>query len=205
MKKTGPKNRGSHPDGLPLARSGLYISCAYLPVNSLKSAIRSSGFSDLLFHDTLAPHLTHSESMKYEGRMMKWGRLAGAFSSFIIHPSSLRTAPEASEAQQRDFLTNLHLTLNAPSHSESMKDEGRMMKWGRLTDAFSTFIIHPCAPSSASPPTAPTSSPSLNRRKKNLVTGIKLPLKKVLRAGIQPEEIVDHARMRRVERMMVPY
>ena len=25
-------------------------------------------------------------------------------------------APEASEAQQRDFLTHLHLTLNAPSH-----------------------------------------------------------------------------------------
>ncbi len=24
--------------------------------------------------------------------------------------------PEVSEAQQRDFLTHLHLTLNAPSH-----------------------------------------------------------------------------------------
>ena len=42
-------------------------------------------------------------------------------------------APEASAAQQRDFLT----------HSENMKYEGRMMKWGRLTDAFSSFIIHP--------------------------------------------------------------
>jgi len=30
------------------------------------------------------------ERMKYEGRMMKWGSLPGAFSSFIIHPSSLR-------------------------------------------------------------------------------------------------------------------
>ena len=56
------------------------------------------------------------ESMKYEGRMMKWGRFFGAFSSFITHPSSLHPALEASEAQQRDFLTHLHRTLNAPSH-----------------------------------------------------------------------------------------
>jgi len=40
---------------------------------------------DLLFHDTLAPHVA-------------------------------AYAPEASEAQQRDFLTHLHQTLNAPSH-----------------------------------------------------------------------------------------
>jgi len=54
--------------------------------------------------------------MKYEGRMMKWGSLSGAFSSFIIQPSSLPPAPEASAAQQRDFLTHLHQTPNAPSH-----------------------------------------------------------------------------------------
>jgi hypothetical protein len=41
---------------------------------------------DLLFHDTLAPHLA-------------------------------ACTPEASEAQQRDFLTQLHQTLNAPSHT----------------------------------------------------------------------------------------
>jgi hypothetical protein len=40
---------------------------------------------DLLFHDTVAPHL-----IAYD--------------------------PAASEAQQRDFLTHLHATLNAPSH-----------------------------------------------------------------------------------------
>ena len=56
------------------------------------------------------------ESMKYEGRMMKWGARFGAFSSFIIHPSTLRPAPEASAAQQRNFLAHLHQTLNAPSH-----------------------------------------------------------------------------------------
>jgi len=56
------------------------------------------------------------ESMKYEGRMMKWSSLSVAFSSFIIYPSSLRPAPEAGEAQQRDLLTHLHHTLNAPSH-----------------------------------------------------------------------------------------
>ena len=48
--------------------------------------------------------------------MMKWGIWSGAFSSFIIHPSTLLPAPEASAAQQRDFLTRLHQTLNAPSH-----------------------------------------------------------------------------------------
>ena len=32
------------------------------------------------------------ESMKYEGRMMKWSSLSVAFSSFIIYPSSLRPA-----------------------------------------------------------------------------------------------------------------
>jgi len=40
---------------------------------------------DLLFHDTVAPHLA-------------------------------AYAPEASAAQQRDYLTHLHKTLNAPSH-----------------------------------------------------------------------------------------
>jgi len=40
---------------------------------------------NLLFHDTLAPHLA-------------------------------AYAPEASEAQQHDFLAHLHRTLNAPSH-----------------------------------------------------------------------------------------
>ena len=40
---------------------------------------------DLLFHDTVAPHLA-------------------------------AYAPEASAAQQRDFLARLHQTLNAPSH-----------------------------------------------------------------------------------------
>ena len=40
---------------------------------------------DLLFHDTVAPHLA-------------------------------ACAPEASAAQQRDYLTHLHQTLNAPSH-----------------------------------------------------------------------------------------
>jgi hypothetical protein len=29
MRSTGPRNRGSHPCGLPLTRSGLYLSCAY--------------------------------------------------------------------------------------------------------------------------------------------------------------------------------
>jgi len=33
-----------------------------------------------------------------------------------LAPHLAAYAPEASEAQQRDFLTHLHQTLNAPSH-----------------------------------------------------------------------------------------
>ncbi|MDZ4789389.1 MAG: hypothetical protein SH807_10655 [Blastochloris sp.] len=68
MKKVGSKNRGSHPDGLPLARSGLYISCAYPTVNSLKSGTPSSGFSDLLFHDDVAQILeeSHTKARSHE-------------------------------------------------------------------------------------------------------------------------------------------
>jgi len=50
--------------------------------------------------------------------------------------------PAASAAQQRDYLTHLHQTLNAPSHGGSMNYEGRMMKRGRLSGVFSYFIIH---------------------------------------------------------------
>jgi len=32
--------------------------------------------------------------MKEEGRRMKWGSLSGAFSSFIIHPSSFSPRPD---------------------------------------------------------------------------------------------------------------
>ena len=101
MKKTGPKNRGSHPDGLPLTRSGLYNSCAYLLEAFRNSVARSRCFPAvrqqifrrehmaeryLLFHDTMAPHLA-------------------------------AYAPEANAAQQRDFLTHLNQTLNVPSHA----------------------------------------------------------------------------------------
>jgi len=34
------------------------------------------------------------ERMKDEGRMMKWGSLSGAFSSFIIHPSPFSPRPD---------------------------------------------------------------------------------------------------------------
>jgi len=36
--------------------------------------------------------------------------------SQTLAPHLASYPPEASEAQQRDFLTHLHLTLNAPSH-----------------------------------------------------------------------------------------
>jgi len=36
--------------------------------------------------------------------------------SQTLAPHLAAYTPEASEAQQRDFLTHLHQTLNAPSH-----------------------------------------------------------------------------------------
>jgi len=50
------------------------------------------------------------ESMKYEGRMMKWSSLSGAFSSFIIHPSSLHPL--------------LRLTADSPDLLAVIKQEG---------------------------------------------------------------------------------
>jgi len=49
--------------------------------------------------------------MKYEGRMMKWGSF-GAFSSFLIHPSSLRPL--------------LRLTADSPNLLAVIKAEGRV-------------------------------------------------------------------------------
>ncbi len=50
--------------------------------------------------------------MKYEGRSMKWGIWSGAFSSFIIHPSS--------------FLPLLRLTAASPDLLAIIKQEGRV-------------------------------------------------------------------------------
>ena len=52
------------------------------------------------------------ESMKYEGRMMKWSSLSGALSSFIIQPSSLRPL--------------LRLTADSPDLLAVIKAEGRV-------------------------------------------------------------------------------
>jgi len=79
MKKVGSKNRGYHPDGLPLARSGLYISCAYPTVNSLKSGTPSSGFSDLLFHDDVAQILEESHTKARSHEVTKGEKEKGLF------------------------------------------------------------------------------------------------------------------------------
>lgn len=89
-------------------------------------------------HDTVAPHLaayapeasatqqrgflTHQwERMKYEGRMMKRGRSSGAFSSFIIHPSTLDPAPSH---PIRNRL--LRLTADSPDLLAIIKQEGKV-------------------------------------------------------------------------------
>ena len=78
---------------LPLAKAGAGASpgaAAFLE-DLIDACVMESYFRehmaerDLLFHDTVAPHLA-------------------------------AYAPEASTAQQRDYLTHLHQTLNAPSH-----------------------------------------------------------------------------------------
>lgn len=56
------------------------------------------------------------ERMNYEGRMMKWGGLSGAFSPFIIHPSSLR--PELSPL--------LRLTADSSDLLAVIKQEGKV-------------------------------------------------------------------------------
>jgi len=56
--------------------------------------------------------LEREESMKYEGRMMKWSSLSGAFSSFIIQPSSLPSL--------------LRLTADSPDLLAVIKLEGRV-------------------------------------------------------------------------------
>ena len=51
-----------------------------------------------------------------------------------VAPHLAAYAPEASTAQQRDYLTH---------HWERMNYEGRSMKWGSWSGSFSSFIIHP--------------------------------------------------------------
>ena len=50
------------------------------------------------------------ERMKYEGRMMKWSHFSGALSFFIIQPSSLSAAPEASEVEVDTQVATLYST-----------------------------------------------------------------------------------------------
>ena len=100
MKKTGPKNRGSHLDGLPLTRSGLYISCAYLLEVFRNSVARSRCFPIVRQQIFRREHMAERALLFLE----------------LVAPHIAAYAPEASAAQQRDFLTHLHQTLNAPSH-----------------------------------------------------------------------------------------
>ena len=93
---------------------------------------------DLLFHDTVAPHLAayapeasaaqqrdylthHWERMKYEGGMMKRGLSSDAFSSFIIHPSTLGPAPSH---PIRNRL--LRLPADSPDLLAIIKQEGKV-------------------------------------------------------------------------------
>jgi len=61
--------------------------------------------------------LEWEERMRYDGRMMKWGHLPGAFSSFIIHPSTFLS----------HRLRRLRrLTADSPDLLAVIKAEGRV-------------------------------------------------------------------------------
>lgn len=49
MKLNGPKNRGSYPDGLSPARSGLCISCAYV----LRPRPHAAGVADIKLQEAV--------------------------------------------------------------------------------------------------------------------------------------------------------
>ena len=74
---------------------------------------------DLLIHDLVAPHLW--KRIKYEGRMMKVAYFSGAFSSFIIHPSTLAPAP--SHPIRNRFLRLLRLLRQPrpPRHHQTTR------------------------------------------------------------------------------------
>ena len=55
IKLKGPRNRGSHPYGLPLAGSGLYLSCAYPSLECYNFRGLSSFSSSHKLADAVAP------------------------------------------------------------------------------------------------------------------------------------------------------
>ena len=71
-------------------------------------------------HQTLSAP-SHGESMNYEGRMMKRGRLSGVFSYFIIHHSTL--------------LSLLRLTADSPALLAIIKQEGKVLNLTRRRGA----------------------------------------------------------------------
>ena len=138
MKKVGPKNRGSHPDGLPLASSGLYISCAYLTINSLKSGTCSSGFSDQLFHDDVAQILeeSHTKARSHEVGKGKGKGIISDSENLRASASLRENSSEVSSENLRAFVAScetspirnrlLRPTANSPDLLAVIKQECRV-------------------------------------------------------------------------------
>ena len=63
----------------------------------------------------------HRETLNYERRSMVWGGFCGAFSSFIIHPSTL--------------LSLLRLTADSPDLLAIIKQEGKVLNLTRRREA----------------------------------------------------------------------
>jgi len=98
--------------------SNLSIVSAYFTIyayDALKEELEHIEHLDFLFGEP--SFVSHGESMRYEGRMMKRGRFSGVFSYFIIHPSTL--------------LSLLRLTADSPDLLTIIKQEGKVLNLTR--------------------------------------------------------------------------
>ena len=87
-----------------------------------KADAEASPGASAFFEDRIAACVMESgESMKDEGRTMKWGGVSGVFLSFIIHPSTLHPAPSH---PIRNRL--LRLTAASPGLLAIIKQEGKV-------------------------------------------------------------------------------
>lgn len=91
MKLKGPRSRGSHPCGLPLVKSGLYVSCAY-PAAVLLGASGLSSAPLALLHDRA--HLTLLQAPGFRGNP---GCLSATFPSHTIRFLSISGGLQESE------------------------------------------------------------------------------------------------------------
>jgi len=82
----------------------------------------ASNLEDLIDACVMEGH----ESMNYEGRMMKWSRLSGSFSSFIIHPCRCSSSPSSNSwsASGKSGRASAAFTRRSPLYALSVDYSG---------------------------------------------------------------------------------